>query len=398
MNEMETKLKYLLYKHKLLLISLIILFANNIFAQNLTDTITANYIQESIKYSKLFIRNIEANNVEKAKLIIKKWESVCGETEPIYRAKIITSIKNKSVLDTTLIYKEFIKHVLQYKERFSKVNYTTNKSYYHYTLCVDYIPVDGDFDSYFDNSTIKFSKEHINNYNKNTTEYLFLNLYRSKGNDSTFIQIKNNIYNDNNIKKLYDNKIEEYKKIKEIYFSLLFGAWVPSGRLSVIGVLPQVGIIIGLEQNGFLYEFHYSLNGLSSKIPNTFYAKRNNKLEKTNIFYGGTMGINVGRRIYLKNNNKLNVLGGIAYEGAVVLLKDNVNNLLPQEANTYNINFGFNYKYYINNFFIGTEIKYNIVDYTMSDIIDLKGDVFTFRVTIGGSITSKYKKLNILRY
>ncbi len=368
-------------------------YGNNIFAQNTADSITNNKIKQSQKESKLYLNSLKSNNFNSTKKIINNWEIKCGITEPIYRAKILFAIQNDLTLDSAL-FTEAINNIFKFKERYLKTRYLLNKTTYNDTLYFDYIA----FEQSFDSLTTIIAKNNINKYSNKSDEYFFCELYSAhKKNDSIFYYLKDN--KNSKLYNKYTNVIEKYKKETEVCLSGLVGAWIPMGKLSIIGILPQYGPLLEISKNNYILSVKVSLIGIGAEISNDFLAKRNNKLEKTNVFSAGSIGLSVGRTLFFRKNNQIYLIGGIVYTGATVFNYDKENNLPSVGANTFGYNIGLNYKHYIiDNFFLGVSTKYNFVDYSRSGVIDLTGNTISIQVMIGASISSKYRKLKVLEY
>ena len=67
-------------------------------------------------------------------------------------------------------------------------------------------------------------------------------------------------------------------------------------------------------------------------------------------------------------------------------MKEDKNNDLDSETTwTYNFSFGLGYRYYVSDtFYLGLRGKYNVVDYTLNDVVDFTGNPITIQFIIGG--------------
>ena len=114
-------------------------------------------------------------------------------------------------------------------------------------------------------------------------------------------------------------------------------------------------------------------------------ARSNNVVETTNHFFGGYIGIDVGRDLYTKSKNEVQLLGGFAYDGWDALKEGKTRNLRGETVSAYNFNLGLGYRRYLNNTtYIGLRAKYNMVNYTLNDVVDFTGNPVSITFVIGG--------------
>ena len=92
----------------------------------------------------------------------------------------------------------------------------------------------------------------------------------------------------------------------------------------------------------------------------------------------------IGREIYAKGKNEIQIVGGLAFDGFDALKEDKKAGLKNASASSYNFNFGIAYRYYFkNNTYLGLRVKYNIVDYTLSKVVDFTGNPISLQLSIG---------------
>ncbi|MFC2118046.1 hypothetical protein ACFLTI_06280 [Bacteroidota bacterium] len=160
------------------------------------------------------------------------------------------------------------------------------------------------------------------------------------------------------------------------------GAWIPAGEISKLGIHPEFGLQFASKKKKISYELSIGFKFLNT--PNIYNAIRTTKIEETKHFRGSYMGFGIGRDIIKKSGHELQLLAGIALDGIEVLKNNSLSGNNAKSTWTYNINFGLGYKYYFSKkYLIGFRAKYNIVDYTLNNVIDLKGNTITIQVLFG---------------
>ncbi len=169
------------------------------------------------------------------------------------------------------------------------------------------------------------------------------------------------------------------------------GVWIPIGELSKLGIHPNAGYQGEIVYSRFSIGMEASFKFLASK--ETYYARRfhyDNQTEATNHFFGGYLGMNGGFNLYNSNWHYLRIIGGIALDGFDAF--EEKRNLKSESIWTSNFNIGFGYRHKLKGAkFIGLQVKYNHVDYTRSNIVDMSGYPITVLLEYGGFHLKKKK-------
>jgi hypothetical protein len=165
-----------------------------------------------------------------------------------------------------------------------------------------------------------------------------------------------------------------------------------------------MGFQIGAQYKKMNYDLTMCFKFVNSS--NSYLAKRvhsNNSIELTNKFFGGYIGAYIGREIYYENSNELQLLTGIAIDGFDALNENKQNTDIKAESTwTYNFNFGIGigFRHYTKNgIYIGIRAKYNIVGYSLNNVITFTGNPDTCTLVIGNlSNNLKSNNLKLLKY
>ncbi|KGN79094.1 hypothetical protein HW49_06880 [Porphyromonadaceae bacterium COT-184 OH4590] len=342
-----------------------------------------------------FVKYMQQNELDSARLLLEYWESKCGMREPIYRAKILLALKENSFKEWS-VDEVMLSNIFNYKNRINVIKtsnyyqYEDNNSYY------GFVPIGKGFDRY----TQYLANSLINQYQPGQTEYLLAEFY-SENNDSIFEKLQTKPYSNSSLAIQYKKVVNEYLNMVEGHMSWITGIWIPTGRLSLLGVHPELGFQLGLKHKKMNYDLTLTIRFLNSA--NYYYGRRSKLddfVELTNHFFSGYIGLEVGRDIYAKNGHEIQLTGGVAFDGFDVLNEDKYRNLKSASTYTYNINFGLGYRYYIkNSFYLGLRAKYNIVDYSLNKVINFTGNPITVQFIVGGlENVLKYNALKVLRY
>lgn len=342
-----------------------------------------------------FIKYMKENKIDSAELLLQYWESKCGMREPLFRAKILLSLKQNQY-DDSLLDEGVINYILNYLNRMDIIYNLNYYLYDNYQSYYGFIPPGQEFDKY----TQELAKELMKGYEPNQIEYLFAELYGTKK-DIIFTEIQNEALEQTYLAKEYKKTVEKYVESAEIHMSWGTGVWVPTGELKQLGVHPEMNLQFGIKYKKMNYDLTIGFKFDDS--PNKYYARRtksDNSLVLTDYFFGGLIGLDIGRDIFSRNGHELQLIGGIAFDGFNVLKEDKENDIAAESADSYNFNLGIGYRYYMNDiFYLGLKAKYNIVDYTLNNVIDFTGNPITIQITMG-IVNNQYRNnaLRALKY
>jgi hypothetical protein len=387
-------MKTAFYPHvvRINLIVWLILLAFYSQAQDALDRLMVNRpldcSEVSYNCSLLFQKYLEEIKVDSARQIVYYWKKKCGDREPVFRARILLSLIERNYHDS-LTTMNSINHLFNYQNRVDMVNTGDVSNYDYYKPYYGYVPVGSDFDNF----TKDIAKELMKNYSENSIEYLLAEFY---GYDPTlfFEKVQNLKFQNTTWYNRYQAYLDENLALPDFNLSWITGLWIPTGQIEVLGPHPDIGFQMGIKKRKMNYDLTMTFKFGDAK--NAYWATRTNSgntKELTKNFFGGYIGFDVGYDVYVHKHHEIQLLSGIALDGFDAL--EETGGLPAESVLTYNINFGAGYRYYLtNSFYLGLRGKFNIVDYTVNNVVDINGIPVTLQLVVGG-LTNRIKSKNL---
>ncbi len=307
------------------------------------------------------------NKIDSFLIFLDYWENHCQSFEEIIRIKILFSIYEGSFTET-MYGEDIILYILEYKD----------KSRWDWR----YSNFEREFVDQYDNFTKELADEILQTESLTEIEKLLAWLYSSHD-LSFFKEIKEDKYNNTDLKRYYNEFIADILNTSEMYYSFSTGYWAPLGNNKLIGNHPSIGIGMGFYWNSYLFDLTVMYKMGDSK--EQYIVNYKDSLIETNDFHGLYYGAEFGKRFFRNMHHEFDLLAGIGGEGFTVTNDDG------EEGETYNclnINFGIGYKYYLRDYSntnLNFQIRYNIVDYNTDGGTDLSGNTISLRVVFGFS-------------
>ncbi|MHC1774020.1 MAG: hypothetical protein AB9834_01280 [Lentimicrobium sp.] len=332
--------------------------------------------QDISENSSIFIVDyFERGNIDSCYIILDYWSQKCGYTEPVSRANMLLALALHYYTDA-LVSNDYIDRMLIYMSRAEQIKNLSlypERQGFRYD---DFVPLGGDFDQW----TTRLAKSLMNEYETGSSEY-FLCLFYSGAYDSAFQMLKEKPYTTTATGKLYDSIIQQTIKIPVFMYHLYSGIWIPTRRLSAMGVHPVVGMGIGVKSIRNAYDFIIDFKFVNT--PDYYMAKRSRTgiAEPTRHFFGGYIGFEYSRDMVQTEKNELFYTIGAAYDGFDMFESDNYDDTETSGTGSYNFNMGGGYRFYVGNgSWLSIQGRYNVVDYTISDKFFLTGHPVTIRL------------------
>jgi len=369
---------------KLILVSVITILSLKLSGQTNFDSLMTKKSLQCPKVadnsSILFSHYILENKIDSAQGILEYWKNKCGINEPVQRAIFMLGLAKDEMLDT-LTNDNILAFLYKYKYRMQTIKDLNYTSFYRNEAYYDFVPIGQEFDVV----SINFFKEQLQKQRQGSLEHL-LSLAYSSNTDTVFLEIDKPEYRTTRLYSKYKERVNIEKNRPQFNLAWLTGAWIPTGNLGKLGVHPEAGFQLGFKKKKMSYDITLCFKFLNSQ--QAYEAKRthlNNAAETTSHFFGGYFGIDAGRDIYSKNKNEVQLLSGFGYDGWDALKEDKTKGLRAETVSSYNLNFGLGYRRYLKNFtYIGVRAKYNIVNYTLNNIVDFTGNPVSITFVIGG--------------
>ena len=346
----------------------------------------------SLNSAHLFQKYFSKAQYDSAQYLLDYWQEKCGLKEPLVRSKILLALNNRNFSDT-LLPSHFLDYIFNYQSRIGLFKSEDYSTYDYYKPYFGYVPVEDKFDRF----TQKAFGNLKSTYDPRSFEYLLCDFYAT-GDDSILLKIQSKQYASTSLHKEYMNIVDQEVKKGEFDIAWIVGIWIPRGKLATLGIHPQIGLYMGAKKKKMNYEGIITVNFGNSKNPYNVYL--NDTVIPSTRYTGAFIGVDVGRDVFLRKGNEIQLVAGIGYEGFDVLDKDEENNIPSKSTNSYNLNIGISYRYYISNaVYLGLKAKYNFVDYTLNNLIDLTGNEITVQFLIGFlENNTKNKTLKLLKY
>ncbi len=310
---------------------------------------------------------------------LEYWENKCGPGEANFRAKTLLTIQRGTFRDQVLTpqdyrlltnYKEFI----EWKHKVDST-YDNPLEFYHSTF------EDAGVAFRFDSFTASWAEKIYQEFNGEMTcdESAILSLYREMPDE--FTRIVQSCPNS----ALHHYMQEEAEAERNALYgnmALINGIWIPNGDASVLGVHPTLGILFGLQKRRWLFDLTLMFRYVKAR--NTYQVMFDDQLYNTDHFFGGYVGLDVNYQFANIGKHRVYALSGIAYDG-FDSLNDEDDDDFTKSINSLNLNLGVGFKWMVSdNLYIGTEWRYNFVDYDNPGGTDLTGNTQSIRILIGG--------------
>ncbi len=389
----------LIKKHLLLFLLAFILCTNFTFAQSLDQMLQKQTIKcEDIAFnaSILVVRLVTENKIDSANLVLSYWENKCGMRESIQRVKILIALQSGTYSDSTLD-DGILAFCYQYMARIQAGKRGEQIEYDYYRPYYGHIPIAQEFDNFTKNLALKLGQQ----YPEGSIEHLLAEFYTANP-DTLITKIQDKKYDQSKLYKAYFEEVNKFINQPEFNIAYFAGIWMPTGNLKILGNHPEVGFQMGQNRTKMSYDFTLALRATKAKNSYPYFDKTTGKEEYTNHFFGGYVGIEAARNLWVKKTNEIKALGGFGWDGFDV--KDNTNEQNQkdnsQTASSVNFNFGLGYRKFMMGWgYLALHVKYNVVNYRMNNTVNFTGNPITIRLFMGScSNIQKKSRLKALKY
>ena len=330
----------------------------------------------------LFEKYISQDMQDSARMLLNYWQGRCRMEEMMQRTKILYALRYHTYADSCID-----DHALYYMRQYRDlVKYLGTHS-----------PADDEsvFRG-FDDYTLSLSRSLKNEYEEGTIEHLLCRFYSGEV-DSALSEIRKPHYASSKIHRLYLQEVNRCNQIFEGHWAAMAGMWIPTGGATRLGVHPQLGIQGGVESGRFTADGTLLFRFLDTPSPYMAWNPQLNVTTWTNYYLGFYMGADFGYRLNTKGENGVYVLAGIGYDGFDAFSYDYEDVDNAPTADSFNFNFGSGYRVALKNGkFIGLQVKYNVVDYSHSHIVEFTGNTVTVDIVFGGVTQDKKRCLQCL--
>lgn len=329
----------------------------------------------SSEYIPYYLNN---NLMDSALIVLDYWGEKCGNSEPAMRANILIAL-DLFYFDEEMITDDFLRRMFIFSDRVKLINENNTFAYNYHQSDFDFVPAGGVFDMW----TLDFATRLLEKYEPETLGY-FLALFYSGATDGALNLLGTYPYNEFKPGIQYNALIEHYQGLPSTSISGFAGTWIPMGPLEAMGVHPEIGMTYGIKKKENLYELVMGVKFV--KTPESYLTRRNkdSEWEYSNDFSGVYLGFEYSRDLMPQKRNSPFFSIGAAYDAITTLNEDTDNNLKAATAGSYNFNLGGGVRIFLNNrSYLGLQLRYNVVDYSLSQVFNKQGHVITARLSYG---------------
>lgn len=377
----------------IIVISLIALttYAQDIFFSRVVQKEAScnNIAEGSVK---LFIDFYQKGNYDSASLVLAYLIGHCGESYTETWARIILNIEMGVSVDT-ILQGRFLPLILAGKKQ---------RIYYDYYQSSSFrLPVD-----FF--AAVK-ARATFNNFLQQKADVLRkreglspieLILCESKAGyyDYSLDLLQLDDFKGTELRKQYDNEIEKELCIPDGYYGIFGGVRMPTGGLKPLGNAMEIGMVIGFSTRKCSYDLILSFH--TSDSVDAFPVQQNGQIVMSNHSDGFFVGIEASRNFRISKLHQFGILSGIGFETLYPYERPIPEGIKYKNIVTYNLRFGFVYELFVeDNTVLFVKTRYNIIDYTLQNIVNMKGNQVTaslgVRLLVG---FEKARRLKALRY
>ncbi|MEP6845263.1 MAG: hypothetical protein ABI861_04645 [Panacibacter sp.] len=296
------------------------------------------------------------------------WENACGNLPEIKYTRILLSIETASFTvpgtDSSLI-ELLTNYSYAYK------NYTTYGFY------------DKSTSTYYKFSSA-WAKLLLERNNLSVNEKFICNVFA--GNiQQPKKEIKQHKENYPELNNLLDQDLAEQRKGPVAEYTLMAGAWSPTGNASVLGMHPSFGFQVGGKFDR--HQIDLTLQFRFLKSGDSYYVKRSGNFYELDHYFGGYIGFDYNYYFVSKPKFETGIVAGIGYDGFDIADAGNNNEndyLKPFNISSLNLNTGLRINYFFDPaFYLGLQGRYNYMNYGTKGGTNLNGDSFSLDLIIG---------------
>jgi hypothetical protein len=288
--------------------------------------------------------------------------------EPIFRAKLLTALEAKT-LDLEGFSRKEVLFLLDYKD---EMDQEKTQASLNYGLKYKY-----------NQMTVAYAKSISQAYQPNSAEYLLCLFYMNEFNDF-FSRLWKGKPEDSKLHKVFWDFRREHEGFANNLSVMAFtGIWQPLGDNLLLGTQPVLGLTLG---KGFLFMEGSITLLVCGLIPTDHYSVLKNKEEITRtMFFRLYLGGEISFLVFVFGQHEIRLLTGIGGDGNF-------------DFQSFNINAGLGYRYYFNeqkDWFIFSELRYDLINYENEGGTDLSGPALSLRAGFGLTINDPIlRKIN----
>lgn len=355
---------------------ILLLFSFGLRAQiDLTSRLlkqTPNCESVAFNSSQLINEYFSRSEMDSLGLVLEQWKSFCGESEPLYRARILNDITLNRFNEAN--FSERDQHMtmaIAYcdRDRFAhESNYAT--LYEYYKIYLGYIPLNSDFDL----TTLAWANSLLEENNDlSPAERAYCLLYANRF-DEFWEYLKTDALTGTPLEKSYQTEVARVRNLWDGHLSFFTGAFIPQSNLSkYIGTKAMFGVQIGTKIGKIQYDFGMAIRGGEAKQP--YDVIYEGSLVSTTDHFSGYIGFDFARELTNNYKQELDLLWGVGIDLMDVIEGDTNYYNDSKSLVSYNFNIGLGYRFYLKKKnYIGLHAKYNFINYRNKGGTNLGGN------------------------
>lgn len=371
-----------------------------------------------------FMKYIQENKLDSAKMIVNYWSEEddfegysigcfyigpSKSSEKAFRARVLYDLYTNN-FDETIFDKNGLRHLERFWLNNDSYQFTLNRKRYNNWNSEEFEKNRTKIDSImqirlsnkeinYDNFARDLAKEIATRYPEKSIENLVARFYAYDMDPlmDAMLDTKSKDYGNSVIKKHFTQKIKDTYNTSEMNFALLAGSWIPTGKLSVLGVHPEIGGQLGFKHKKMSYDVTAGMRFIHSYTKYNYWDYNKN-LKNTKGYVSFYVGADIGRDIFVKNKHEVQIIGGIAYDEMRIFPRKSEEDFKKISLKSVNLNAGLSYRFYYTNIhYVGIRAKFNYVDYARSKHFDYPGNAISIQL-VWGTLTGVYKVDRLHRY
>lgn len=312
------------------------------------------------------------SELDSLNLVLEQWKNFCGNSEPLFRARILCDItlnhfEEGQLADDT----QQMDMISAYCDRYKLSGEINHQQIYeYYKIYLGYVSPNSDFDL----TTVAWATALLDeNGDLSPTEQAYCLLYANRM-DEFWAFMKNGVPNGTMLQQSYNAEVARVQKLWDGHLSLFTGAFIPQSNLNeFIGAKAIIGFQLGAKVNKMQYDLGFALRGGEAK--QAYQVVYEGQLVNTTDHFSGYIGLDFARELTNNYKTELDFLWGIGVDVMDVIRGDTDEYDDSKTLTSYNFNLGFGYRFYLKNMnYIGLHAKYNLVNYRNKGGTNLGGN------------------------
>jgi hypothetical protein len=343
----------------------------------------------SAGFATRFSELIRTENFEEMPALLHEWESLCGDVEPVFRAKVLLKIYQRT-FPGELSDQNLLDQAIAFEIRENlPVGSERRQEYFElYPEFFGFVPPG----HVFDIQTKQWARRLQPTTASGSFSYIFLQLFEGQT-ENFFSALKDGYFPDSKLSLDYNKKVAENLKLPEFNLAVNAGIWLPQGDIEILGPHPSIGVVLGAKtRNSYLdavFEFRIGKTG------NDVMITVRDTLVTTRNYQGGYAGIEYTRILARLQNGTLEAFAGAGYD-----IIDIVEDKRDPERITFGspaIHMGMGYRFHFQNrTWLSIKPGFYFLSHKHSTGSSLAGNAVNLRFTFGFSENAR-KSENLKR-